>query len=43
MTNTGKKQPKEAPELKAAAEGIKWNIERISQLGIVPAKTLSLD
>ena len=39
MINTGKKQPKEAP---AAAEGIKWNKERISQLGIVPAKIFSL-
>ena len=32
-------EPKEAL---AAAEGIKWNIKRISQLGIVPAKKFSL-
>lgn len=42
-TNTGKKQINtESKEALAAAEAIKWDIKRISQLGSVPAKKSSV-
>lgn len=41
MTNTGEKQI-ESKEALAAAEGIKWDMKGISQLGSMPTKKFSL-